>query len=145
MLPRRGCLVRQAARDWFAAPCHASGAIHGTVLGELLMRSRVRGRSLPAKIVLDPLGAHMGLRRSRSHDGSPSTRGRSYRGRLRPIRSGKDSAHRPPGRGAMSMRTGAVTTLDDPPLVLAPSERIFRDRHDAGIRLAKLLAQLSSE
>ena len=43
------------------------------------------------------------------------------------------------------MRTGAVTTLDDPPLVLAPSERIFRDRHDAGIRLAKLLAQLSSE
>ena len=43
------------------------------------------------------------------------------------------------------MRTGAVTTLDDPPLVLAPSERIFRDRHDAGIRLAKLLAQLRSE
>lgn len=40
------------------------------------------------------------------------------------------------------MRTGAVTTLEDPPLVLAPSERRFRDRRQAGRRLAARLEPL---
>lgn len=43
------------------------------------------------------------------------------------------------------MRTGAVTTLDDPPLVFAPPGRIFRDRRDAGKRLAVLLDPIRDE
>lgn len=45
----------------------------------------------------------------------------------------------------MSLRTGAVTTLDDPPPVLAPPERVFHDRRDAGRRLATLLERFRDE
>jgi predicted phosphoribosyltransferase/dienelactone hydrolase len=45
----------------------------------------------------------------------------------------------------MSVRTGAVTTLVDPPLVLAPSGRAFRDRGDAGRRLAAQLERFRGE
>lgn len=39
----------------------------------------------------------------------------------------------------MQQRTGAITSLDDPSSLLAPAEQRFRDRHDAGRRLAALL------
>ena len=45
----------------------------------------------------------------------------------------------------MSLRTGPVTTLEDPPLVLAPPGRRFRDRRDAGTRLAALLEHFRDE
>ncbi len=45
----------------------------------------------------------------------------------------------------MSVRTGAVTRLDDPPFVLAPPGRAFRDRTDAGERLAVLLTPFRAE
>ena len=43
------------------------------------------------------------------------------------------------------LRTGAVATLEDPPLVLAAPELRFRDRRDAGRRLAALLARFRTE
>ena len=43
------------------------------------------------------------------------------------------------------MRTGAVTTLEDPPYAAAPAGLAFRDRHDAGRRLAPLLERFRDE
>ncbi|HUH80380.1 MAG TPA: phosphoribosyltransferase family protein [Solirubrobacteraceae bacterium] len=45
----------------------------------------------------------------------------------------------------MKVRTGAVTTPDDPPFLAAPVELVFRDRHDAGRRLAALLERFRDE
>lgn len=45
----------------------------------------------------------------------------------------------------MPVRTGAVTTPDDPPPVLAPPGRGFRDRRDAGVRLAARLERFRAE
>ena len=54
--------------------------------------------------------------------------------------SAASGAQSPRPRKASSVRpTGAVVSLEDPPLLLAPSERVFRDRRDAGRRLAALL------
>ena len=43
------------------------------------------------------------------------------------------------------LRTGAVTALEDPPFALAPAESVFRDRRDAGRRLAALLERFRDE
>jgi len=45
----------------------------------------------------------------------------------------------------MPVRTGAVTRLDDPPLIPAPPGRAFRDRSDAGRQLAALLTRFHEE